>query len=40
VTRAATASAETRLEIEFADGRIATRPERRGRGEPEQGSLF
>jgi exodeoxyribonuclease VII large subunit len=40
VTRATAASSETRLEIEFADGRVGARPERRGRGEPEQGSLF
>jgi exodeoxyribonuclease VII large subunit len=40
VTRATAASGETRLEIEFADGRVDARPERGGRGEPEQGSLF
>jgi exodeoxyribonuclease VII large subunit len=40
VTRASAASAEARLEIEFADGRVDARPERRGRSKPEQGSLF
>jgi exodeoxyribonuclease VII large subunit len=45
VTRAATATAEARLEIEFADGRVGVRPERKGgasggAGGPEQGSLF
>ncbi|MFO1105525.1 MAG: exodeoxyribonuclease VII large subunit [Amaricoccus sp.] len=46
VTRAARASAEPRLELHFADGRLGVRPDRpapkrgRGKAEPDQGQLL
>lgn len=46
LTRAEMAEAAARLELEFADGRVKVRPERRAAGRPAtggpkgQGSLF